>query len=71
MDDEHGAQQLRASLFQPGTDFVAVTSVVHHYKQDRFLTQRFMLGVALAPLLDAELQVVAVPFGKDGACVLL
>ena len=57
---------------QFGTDFleirahvITVSGVVHHDEQDGFLPKRLMLGVALAPLFDAEFEVVVIFFRED------
>ena len=60
MDYQHGALQLWTDLLQVCADIVAVAGVVHHHEQDGLLAERLVLGVALAPLLDAKLQVVRV-----------
>ena len=67
VDDEHRTFQLGANFFQMGADLVAVAGVIHHNEQHGFFAQHFMLGIALAPFFDTELQVVLVFFGKDGA----
>ncbi len=48
---------------------VAVAGVVHHHEQHGLLAQRRVFGLALAPLLDAQLQVVGVFLGDDRALV--
>ena len=71
VDDQHGALQLGADLFQVRADLVAVAGVVHHDEQHGLLAELFVLGVALAPFLDAELQIVGVFLGDERACVLV
>ena len=71
MDDEHRALQFGADLLQVRADLVAVAGVVHHDEQHGFLAERLVFGVALAPFLDAELQVVGVFLGEDRALVLV
>ena len=71
VDDEHRALQFGADLFEVGADLVAVAGVVHHDEEHGLLAERLVFGVALAPFLDAELQVVVVFLGEDGALVLL
>ena len=70
VDDEHGPPQLGADAFEVRADLVAVARVVDHDEQHRLLAERLVPDRALAPLLDAELQVVGVALGKDGALLL-
>ena len=55
VDDEHCALQLGTDFLEIRAHFVAVSGVVHHDEQHGFLAELLVLGVALAPLLDAEL----------------
>ena len=70
VDDQHGALQFGANLLQVCAHLVAVAGVVHHHEQDGLLAERLVLGVALAPFLDAQLQVVGVLLGEERAFVL-
>ena len=65
VDHQHGALQFGADLFEVGADLVAVAGVVHHDEQHGLLAELFVLGVALAPFLDAELQIIGVLLGDD------
>ena len=47
--------KFRADLLQIFSDLVAVFGVVYHDEQHRFFAEPFVLGIALAPFLDAEL----------------
>jgi hypothetical protein len=67
VNDKDGALQLGADFFEIGADVVAVAGVVHHDKEDRLFAEGPVFGVALAPLLNAELQVVVVFLGEEGA----
>ena len=67
VNDEHRALQFGADLFEIRADVIAVAGVVHHDEQDGFFAERFVFGVALLPFLDAELEVVVVFLGEDGA----
>ncbi len=71
VDDQHGALQLGADLLQIRAHLVAVAGVVHHHEQHGFLAELLVFGVALAPFLDAELEVVGVFLGEDRAFVLV
>ena len=71
VDDEHRALQLGADLFEVRADLVAVARVVHHDEQHGLLAELLVLGVALAPFLDAELQIVGVLLGEHGALALV
>lgn len=70
MDHQHAFLQLGANLLQIFADHVAILRVVHHDEQHGLLAQLFVLGVALLPFLDAELQVVGKFLGDDRALVL-
>ena len=70
MDDQHAILQLGANPLQIFTHDVAVFGVVHHHEQHGFLAQFFVFGVALAPFLDAELQIISVFLGDDRALML-
>ena len=67
VDDENGALQLGADLLQVDAHVVAVAGVIHHHEQDGFLPERLVFRVALAPLLDTQLQVVGVLLGEQRA----
>lgn len=69
MDDEHRVLQLRAYLFQIDPHFVTVSGVVHHDEQHGLFAELLMLSVALAPFLDAQLQVVGILLGDERALV--
>ena len=49
------------AAFQIRGDFVAVPGVVGHHEQDGFLVQLGVRGRRLAPLDDAQVEVVGVP----------
>ena len=71
MNDEHCALKFGANLFQMRADFIAVAGVVHHHEQHGFLAEFFVLGVALAPFLDAQRKIVGMFLGEQRAFVLL
>ena len=45
--------ELAGIVTEVGADVVAIARVVHHDEENRLLTERQVLSVALAPLLDA------------------
>ena len=59
--------QIRSQI---GADLVAVAGVVDHDEQDGLLAELLVLGVALPPFLDAELQIVGVALGDDRTLLL-
>ena len=69
VDHQHSALQLRANLLQVRAHLIAVLGVIHHHEQHGLLAQLLVLGVALAPFLHAQLQVVGVFLGDQGAFV--
>lgn len=60
MDDQHLAFELGADFLQVIADVVAVLRVVHHDEEHGFLAELRVFLAALAPFLDAELQVFVV-----------
>ncbi len=70
MDHERRILQLGADPLQIGADLVAVARVVDHDEQDRLLAELLVLGGALPPFLDAELQIVGVALGDDRTLLL-
>ena len=65
VNDEHAALQLGADFLEIFADLVAVARVVHHDEEHGLFPKGVMLGLALAPLLDAEAEVVVVFLGED------
>ena len=65
MNDEHGALQLGADFLEVFADLVAVARVVHHDEEHSLFAEGVVLGLALAPLLDAEAEVIVVFLGED------
>ena len=69
VNDQHRALQFGTDLFEIRADVIAIAGVVHHDEQDGLFAERVVFGIALAPFLNAELQVVVVFLGENGALV--
>ena len=70
VNDQHGSLQFRACFFKIAAHLIAISGVIDHHKQHGFFAQSVMLGSAFAPFLYAQLQIVGVFFGDEGAGAL-
>ena len=67
MYDQNRILQFRTDFSQVLAHHIAILRVIDHDEKYRFLAQLLVVRVALAPFLDAQLQIVGVLFGNDGA----
>lgn len=69
VDDRDTVFELGTDFLQVCADLVAVFCVIHHDEEHGFFAELFVFGVALAPFLDAEGEIVGVFFRDQRAGV--
>src|ERR1039458_9578696 len=69
VNDQHRALQFGADFFEVSANVIAIARVVHHDEQDGFFAELVVFGVADAPFLNAELQIVVIFLSENGALV--